>query len=167
MPLRSDRFNLHLETPLFFTLNRCMLTYLTSFWHPAKSDDVVFVVNYISNLFGNSARIFLVGYSAGSNIVQKALLHCRRQEEECAGQNDGTRLLSPRIWGATCVCITYDYMAARQRLERSPVGAVYSMLMAHIYKVYFPTRLRFTATSLIALLLTASPSFTRMPKCII
>ena len=94
---------------------------------------MVFVVNYLCNLFGDSARIFLVGYSAGSNIVQKALLHCRRQEEESAGC-DGTRL-SPRIWGAVCVCITYDYMAARQRLERSPVGSMYSMLMTHIYKV--------------------------------
>ena len=108
------------------------------------SDDAVFVVNYIWTTFGEDARMFLVGYSAGSNIVQRTLLRCRQEEEgqdqereEGAAGPSEQAVRRPRIWAAMCVCITYDYLAARQRLERSPVGAVYSMLMTHIYKVSF------------------------------
>ena len=92
------------------------------------SEDAVFVINYVWNTYKTSANIFLTGFSAGSNILQRALLTLRQQRQ-------GTGADGPRVKAAVCVCITYDYMAARQRLERSPVGAVYSMLMAHMYKV--------------------------------
>jgi len=99
------------------------------FWHPGMSEDAVFVINYVWNSYGASANIFLTGFSAGSNIVQRALLSLRQQQREKGTEEDG-----PRVKAAVCVCITYDYMAARQRLEKSPVGALYSMLMAHMYK---------------------------------
>ena len=94
------------------------------------------MVEHIHNIYGNlhpprsgttkvgasTLRIFLTGYSAGSNVIQRVLLHSR--DKPCAEV----------IQGALCVCINYDYLTSRRNLESTTVGCAYSMLMTYALK---------------------------------
>lgn len=70
----------------------------------------------------SSAR-FVVGFSAGSNITQKLLLESKKASE--------------LVHGAFCVCVNQDYFAARERLEKTVHGRVYSYLMSSLQKVHY------------------------------
>ena len=65
------------------------------------------------------AAIFLVGFSAGTNIVQKTVLD---------------RDLNVRIRGIMCVCVGRDYLGARNALEDTFEGRIYSRLMTTLCK---------------------------------
>jgi predicted alpha/beta-fold hydrolase len=91
------------------------------FWHPGLYDDSKFVIQHINATFPESS-IFMVGYSAGTNIIQKTVL-------------DPT--LGVRIRGIMCVCVGVDYIGARNALEDSFQGRMYSRLMTALSKVLF------------------------------
>eukprot|EP01040_Poterioochromonas_malhamensis_P013271 gene13271-14576_t len=101
-------------------------------WHPGFYEDAVTAVEYVYRLYGgrDKVRLFLLGYSAGSNITHKTLLHFE-QERRLKGEDD---LSVPVITAASCVCINYDYLTARAKLESSAIGLVYSMLMCAMCK---------------------------------
>jgi predicted alpha/beta-fold hydrolase len=92
----------------------------SSVWHPGLYDDSKMVLRHIDRNIPGS-HIFLVGFSAGTNIVQKTLLD---------------KSLGVKILAAMCVCVSSDYIAGRDNLEDTFQGRVYSRLMATIYKVY-------------------------------
>jgi hypothetical protein len=83
----------------------------------------------------------MVGYSAGTNIIQKTVL-------------DPT--LGVRIRGIMCVCVGVDYIGARNALEDSFQGRMYSRLMTALSKVRI---ILYTALSytIVYLLLTSEP----------
>lgn len=92
------------------------------FWHPAHTTDVSDVLHDIQNMFDSLSglKVFLVGYSAGANIVLKTLL---RNPSFCS-----------LVSGAFCVCVTYDYKKSLENLESTYIGRVYSYLMAMLFK---------------------------------
>jgi hypothetical protein len=89
------------------------------FWHPGLYDDSKLVLQHIDQTIPN-AEIFLVGFSAGTNIVQKTV-------------SDQT--LGVRIRGIMCVCVVRDYIEARNALEDTFQGRMYSRLMTSLWKV--------------------------------
>ena len=97
-----------------FTLHR--------FWHPGLYDDSKLVLQHINKNVPR-ADIFLVGFSAGTNIVQKTVSDIK---------------LGVRIRGMMCVCVVRDYMDARNALENTFQGRMYSRLMASLWKVRVP-----------------------------
>ena len=82
-------------------------------------DDSKLVLQHIDQIIPN-ADIFLVGFSAGTNIVQKTVLDVN---------------LSVRIRGILCVCVVRDYIEARNALEDTFQGRIYSRLMTSLWKV--------------------------------
>ena len=120
------------------------------FWHPAHTDDVALVLGDIQSLFSFHApdadcsqsvgadgtassssacwehadppvRVFLVGYSAGSNILLQTVL------KKCGS-------LMHLIAAAMCVCVTYDYKQSVKNLETTFIGRTYSGFMAMLFK---------------------------------
>lgn len=84
-------------------------------------------MDHISEVYpARFAKVFLSGFSAGTNITQKVILHYGKLRK-----NYGRQL---QIQGAMCVCINYDYVASRDRLESTFIGCVYSMLMCWLVK---------------------------------
>ena len=69
-------------------------------------------------------RLFLVGYSAGSNLVHKIVRHLSHEQ----------RLQESAVRAAMCVCVNSDYLRSRSRLESSWLGWVYSLLMCSLCK---------------------------------
>jgi hypothetical protein len=89
------------------------------FWHPGLYDDSKLVLQHIDQTIPN-AEIFLVGFSAGTNIVQKTV---------------SDKTLGVRIRGIMCVCVVRDYIEARNALEDTFQGRMYSRLMTSLWKV--------------------------------
>ena len=89
------------------------------FWHPGLYDDSKLVLQHIDENIPN-ANIFLVGFSAGTNIVQKTILD---------------KTLGVKIKGIMCVCVVRDYIDARNALEDTFQGRMYSRLMTSLWKV--------------------------------
>mmetsp|Transcript_15210 Transcript_15210/g.14617 ORF Transcript_15210/g.14617 Transcript_15210/m.14617 type:complete len:430 (-) Transcript_15210:701-1990(-) len=88
------------------------------FWHPGLYDDSKLVLKHIDEEIPG-ADIFLVGFSAGTNIVQKTILD----------ENLGVK-----IRGIMCVCVVRDYIDARNTLEDTFQGRIYSRLMTSLWK---------------------------------
>lgn len=88
------------------------------FWHPGLYDDSKMVLEHIDENFPQ-ANIFLVGFSAGTNIVQKTVLD---------------KSLRVRVRGIMCVCVGRDYVGARNALEDTFEGRIYSRLMTSLWK---------------------------------
>ena len=88
------------------------------FWHPGFYDDSLTMLNHIDENFP-LANIFLVGFSAGTNIVQKTVLD---------------KSLKVRVRGIMCVCVGRDYIGARTALEETFEGRIYSRLMTSLTK---------------------------------
>ncbi len=63
-----------------------------------------------------SVQVFMVGYSAGTNVLMKTIL-----------KNEEFRHI---IVAVLCVCVTYDYKKSRDNLESTWVGSFYSWLIA-------------------------------------
>jgi len=90
-------------------------------WHPAMTDDGEQVIRHINQSHGPRAKLFLCGFSAGTNIVKTLL---------CAPERT-----SFPVQGAMCIaCNNTDYRIARDILERSVIGNIYSRLMCGIYR---------------------------------
>ena len=80
--------------------------------------------------------MFLVGYSAGSNIILKTLL--KSEGVRVGGGDGGSQALGPLrhlVAAAMCVCVTYDYRKSVANLEKTSIGRVYSKLIARQSKV--------------------------------
>jgi len=88
-------------------------------WYPGLHDDTLFVLQSLERNYPNS-QLFLVGYSAGTNLVMRTL-------------SDKTKVKS--LKGAMCVCVNRDYLTTRNNLENSFRGLIYSSLMTMAYKV--------------------------------
>lgn len=89
-----------------------------SLWHPALDGDAKHAVLSIHATYPQ-ASIFTVGYSAGSNIVQRLV---------------SNPSLQPIIKGAMIVCYNKDYLTGRQHLEGHIKGLGYSMAMTQLQK---------------------------------
>jgi len=87
-------------------------------WYPGLHDDTLYVLQSLERHYPNS-KLFLVGYSAGSNLVLRTL-------------NDSNKIKS--LVGAMCVCVNRDYLTSRTNLEASFRGCIYSSLMTMAYK---------------------------------
>jgi len=85
-------------------------------WHPGYYFDGKVVLSRYSECI-----FYLVGFSAGSNLVLKLLL-----DAELCKKN--------HIKAALGVCINKDYLTARTDLEASLVGKLYSMLITAQHK---------------------------------
>lgn len=96
----------------------------SSAWHPAFSDDAYLTLHYIHSLYGHHAKLFFAGFSAGANIVTETLM--RNQRAETSRQIP--------IIGALCVCLVGSYSKTRDELELTPMGKLYSFLMANKQK---------------------------------
>lgn len=83
------------------------------FWHDAE-----LILQKISISYPRS-EIYLVGYSAGTNIVHKLLMDPCRPRNVIAGMS---------------VCINQDYKAGRDKLEQTTSGKVYSMMITLVQK---------------------------------
>ena len=57
-------------------------SYLTRFWHPGDNEDAIMAVDFIYHTYRNTARVFLSGFSAGTNILQKTMVHLHRRSKE-------------------------------------------------------------------------------------
>lgn len=90
------------------------------FWHPGHVDDATEVLDFIHKEYPN-AKVYLVGFSAGSNIVHKLIV-----------KNENQRGF---IRGAVCICVNGDYLSSRKKLESTLQGKVYSALITLGYKV--------------------------------
>lgn len=90
-------------------------------WHPGIDKDALKVLNSIEELYPVS-KLFLVGYSAGSNIVQKIL---SKQK-----QNNNSSILKAGF----CVCSLQDYEFSRTCLESNVIGRLYSFILAYVSK---------------------------------
>jgi hypothetical protein len=97
-------------------------------WHPGLTDDAELVIRYIHETYSSATKIFLIGFSAGSNICN---------------------LLISKIYplvnisGVFCCCVCWDYKEARRVLEVEGglIGKMYSRLLVEQLKVYLiPTK---------------------------
>jgi predicted alpha/beta-fold hydrolase len=93
-------------------------------WHPAIIDDTLFVLTHLSQSY-SSPKIFLAGYSAGSNIVQNTLCSLLSMK------------LPIRLCGVFCCCVNWCYGSTLHRLENSGSlsGLFYSALLSLQVKV--------------------------------
>lgn len=113
-------------------------------WHPALIDDLLATILRIHRLLPSESRrdvldIFLTGYSAGGNIVQKTLQAIHRQNirKEHAhlataprpGRDDHEQQL---VRGAFVLCLNFNYVQALRRLEQTLMGRVYSFFMCRV-----------------------------------
>jgi predicted alpha/beta-fold hydrolase len=85
------------------------------FWHPGHYHDAKMVLNFIQCHYPKS-RVYLVGFSAGSNIIHKLVLNYHHRKDF--------------IRGAVAVCVNGDYLATRKHLESTLQGKLYSALLA-------------------------------------
>lgn len=88
-------------------------------WYPGMHEDTLLVLQILQRTYPNS-QLFLVGYSAGSNLVMRTLT------------DPVTKVKN--LKGAMCVCVNRDYLTARNNLENSFRGCIYSFLMTMAYK---------------------------------
>jgi len=88
-------------------------------WHPGRTDDAEELLTFIHSKYGGKANIFLVGFSAGTNLV-KLLVH------------KPDRVVPLR--GVFFVTYTSSYVKNRGDLESTFVGRIYSRLMCDIFK---------------------------------
>ena len=117
------------------------------FWHPAHTEDVTSVLKDIQNILdckdpllaptcccdcspssscrlegstSRSAKVFMVGYSAGTNVMMKTILKNQQFKQ--------------MITAMLCVCVTYDYKKSRDNLENTLIGSIYSWLITLNHK---------------------------------
>jgi predicted alpha/beta-fold hydrolase len=91
-------------------------------WHPGFANDALFTLRHIQCLYGDDARIFMTGFSAGTSIILQCLL-----------KNEKTK--NPvKVEGVCAVCVVGDYGRVRNNLQNSFWGRVYSFLAALKYK---------------------------------
>lgn len=121
-----DMRHLSILTSLSFLLPLCVipLTFVRV-WHPAIVDDAIYMLQYLSQRYSN-AKIFLAGYSAGSNIVHNTLLTLVTSVNN-----------KIQIYGVFCCCVNWCYSTTLKRLENSGsiTGIFYSSLLSHQVKV--------------------------------
>eukprot|EP01033_Poteriospumella_lacustris_P006390 gene6390-4593_t len=115
-------------------------------WHPALIDDLLATILRLHRLLPSESRrdvldIFLTGYSAGGNIVQKTLQAIHRQNirKEHAhpatthrpsdASDDHEQQL---VRGAFVLCLNFNYVQALRRLEQTLMGRVYSFFMCRV-----------------------------------
>ena len=91
------------------------------FWHDGEA-----VLQHISKAYPNS-QIYLVGFSAGSNIVHKLL-------RRCTSSSSGSSIYTNIVAGMS-VCISQDYKTSRDNLELTTAGKIYSMMITLMHKV--------------------------------
>lgn len=96
----------------------------SKFWHPGHYHDAKTVLNYIYNNYHRSednvkCHVYLVGFSAGSNIIHKLIINNKRKDF---------------LKAALGVCIGGDYVKARMHLESSFAGKLYSYLITYGHK---------------------------------
>lgn len=98
---------------------------LSRVWHPAIVDDTIFILQHLSLKY-SKAKIFLAGYSAGSNIVHNTL--------HTLLNSDNNKI---KISGVFCCCVNWCYSTTLKRLEKSGSisGFFYSSLLSHQVKV--------------------------------
>lgn len=109
-------------------------------WHPALTLDLETAVRHTHLQLPAHSRldtldIFLTGYSAGNNIVQKTLqaLHCANVHHHPSGNVKAKQHREQQlIRGALCMCVTYDYERSRQRLESQILGQIYSYFICRV-----------------------------------
>jgi predicted alpha/beta-fold hydrolase len=101
-------------------------------WHPGFIEDAMSVVEYLIRLYGKTPssvgsknlKLFLVGFSAGAMIVYKTLLHYSRLD----------LIEKKHLVAGMIVCLGCNYKLARERLESSWSGKIYSLLMCALCK---------------------------------
>ena len=108
-----------LNSILYSTDTSLFYSFTPRFWHPGLYDDSKQLLQHINTSF-SEVDVFLVGFSAGTNIVQKTVLDPD---------------LGVRIRGIMCVCVGSDYFGARNALENTFEGRIYSRLMTSLCKV--------------------------------
>ena len=101
-------------------------------WHPAMTDDAERCIRFIYETAAACApsgggrqkppRLFLAGFSAGSNLVKTLL------------RNSAARARYPVHAAMCCACNNASYRQSRDALERTLLGKVYSRLICNIYK---------------------------------
>ena len=89
-------------------------------WYPGLHEDTLLFIKQLEINYPNS-KLFLVGYSAGSNLVIKTISEKSKPKT---------------LKAAMCVCVNRDYLSARNNLENSVRGSIYSFLMTMAFKVY-------------------------------
>lgn len=93
-------------------------------WYPALHHDCESLLCRIENNLPKS-NVFLVGYSSGSQIIQRTFFN-RVRERRGAGV----------VRGALCVCTSpHDYPRTRQRLESTLIGQFLSACITNKQKV--------------------------------
>ena len=108
-----------------FRLRIIIHFYYCRVWHPGFYEDGLLILHKLRKKYPHS-KLFLAGFSAGSNIVQNILVHNNKSEE-------GKIIIA----GAFCCCVNYCYMSTMRRLENgsSLVGKFYSIMLAAMTKV--------------------------------
>ena len=121
-----DMRHLSTLTSSSFPLASCLFPFTFSrVWHPAIVDDAIYMLQYLSQKYSN-AKIFLAGYSAGSNIVHNTLWTLVTSVNN-----------KIQIYGVFCCCVNWCYSTTLKRLENSGSisGMFYSSLLSHQVKV--------------------------------
>lgn len=83
------------------------------FWFPGCTDDANHFLDYIYETYP-TAELYLVGFSAGSNIIHK-LITCYPNKQ--------------LIKAGFTVCINGDYLKSRKHIESTIQGKIYSFLI--------------------------------------
>ncbi len=87
-------------------------------WYPGRHDDGKVVIRDIEQLYPNS-KIFLVGLSAGTNLVYRILSESDK---------------SKQIVAALSICVNHRYEDSRTRLESSASGKILSYCIVELNK---------------------------------
>jgi hypothetical protein len=130
-------------------------------WHPALIDDLLATILRIHKLLPVASKedtldLFLTGYSAGGNIVQKTLQAIHQQsickhhahhwplnmKNEIQSKHDGdSRVTSctgcqsdeqQLVRAAFVLCLNFHYIKALRRLEETLMGKIYSFFMRRV-----------------------------------
>lgn len=98
----------------------CKLKSATRLWNPGMSSDGERLISYLHSSIP-AARLYLFGFSAGTNIVKTIL-------------NSPQRLSAPVHAGFCVAASNAPYPLSRAALERTLIGRIYSRLICGIYK---------------------------------
>ncbi len=103
-------------------------------WHPGLTDDLHACIQRLSRDVP-LCPVFLVGYSAGANIVQKTLNKLAPTATSASTAHKDQKAKEGGVKGGMCVCVCQDYAGARDRLESSVLGCLFSSFITQTYKV--------------------------------
>lgn len=101
-------------------------------WHPALLDDALEVLRDLQSAYdgGAAAKVFLAGFSGSTTLLSLLLAHVSERRPELLLRRDA----GVQIVGALCCCFCCDYARAKQLLETSVLGRLYSWLLAGAYQ---------------------------------